>query len=601
MKHQQTNSILLWGSMIVGALLVVWLAILIAPISDSGLWDMLPKLEQQLNAPLNLIWTEQTPRMIALFLLVYVLVIGVALSSRREYRRGEEHGSAHWGNPAQVNRKYRDKNLQNNRIFTQHVRMCLDGRKHRRNMNTLVIGGSGSGKSMFYCLPQLLQACTSLFVLDCKGELLRSTGEHLEQEGYEVRVLDLLHMEKSHCYNPFAYIRSDNDVQKLATIVFKATTPPGKQSSDPFWDQAASALLSALIYLLHYEAPEDEQNFAMVMELLRAAEVREEDETYQSPLDEIFDRLQMREPNHIAVKYYRSYRTGSAKTLKSIQITLTARLEKFNIDSVAALTATDEMHLADLGEKKCAIFALIPDHDTSFNFLVSLLYSSVFSQLFDLADHKYGGSLPIPVHFLMDEFANLTLPEDFDKLLATMRSRNISASIILQNIAQLKALYEKQWESIQGNCDELLYLGGNEPSTHKMISESYLGKATLWMDTYGKSSGKGGSYSTNNQLTGRELMTPDEVRMLDNRYALLFIRGERPLMDEKYDVFHHPQIDRTPIGKGEGYVHGNTDFASGEISITDSFKNVTIALSSEEFDILTEEDLLENKEDNHEP
>ena len=306
------------------------------------------------------------------------------------------------------------------------------------------------------------------------------------------------------------------------------------------------------------------------MEMLRAGEVREDDDSYQSPLDELFERLEMRSPDHIAVKYYKDYRSGSAKTLKSIQITLAARLEKFNLSSVAALTATDELDLASLGEKKVALFALIPDNDSSFNFLVSLLYASTFQELFYSADRVHGGSLPVPVHFLMDEFANVSLPDDFDKLLATMRSRNISVSIIIQNIAQLKALYEKQWESIMGNCDEFLYLGGNETSTHKLISENYLGKSTLWLDTYGKSTGHSGSYSTNNQITGRELLTPDEVRMLDNNLALLFIRGEPPLMDEKYDLLKHPNVKYTTDGGAPVYSHGGTENAVADMTIPES-------------------------------
>lgn len=552
---------------LIGLLPVLWLALLTAPYLSGGMAAVLNGLPEAMNHPFSIVWCEDSVKTVLLFLAAYGLGVGIYLSSRRNYRRGEEHGSAKWGDPRAVNKKYREKNPFQNRIFTQHVRMGLDGRKHRRTLNTLVCGGSGAGKSRFYAKPNLYQANTSYFVLDCKGELLRDSGRLLEQMGYEIKVVDLLNMEKSHCYNPFAYLQSDNDVQKMVTNLFKATTPKGSQSNDPFWDTAASMLLLALSFYLYYEAPEDEKNFPMVMEMLRAGEVREDDDSYQSPLDELFDRLEMRNPDHIAVKYYKDYRSGSAKTLKSIQITLASRLEKFNLSSVAALTATDELDLSSLGEKKVALFALIPDNDASFNFLVSLLYASTFQQLFYLADRKYKGSLPVPVHFLMDEFANVSLPDDFDKLLATMRSRNISVSIIIQNIAQLKALFEKQWESIMGNCDEFLYLGGNETSTHKLISESYLGKATLWLDTYGKSTGHSGSYSTNNQLTGRELMTPDEVRMMDNRYSLLFIRGERPLMDEKYNLLKHPNIKYTTDGGAAPYEHGGTEYAVAGLTV----------------------------------
>jgi len=550
-----------------GIVPVIWLGLLIAPALNGGLTEIMKQLPVAMNNPFRIDLCEDSVKTVLLFLCAYGLGIGIYFSTRRNYRRGEEHGSAKWGDARAVNRKYRDKDPFANRIFTKNVRMGLDGRKHRRNLNTLCCGGSGSGKSRFYAKVNLLQANTSFFVLDCKGELLRDTGALLERNGYEIRVVDLLNMEKSHCYNPFAYLETDNDVQKLVTNLFKATTPKGSQSQDPFWDTAASMLLLALIFYLRYEAPEDEQNFPMVMEMLRAGEVREDDDSYQSPLDELFERLEMKNPDHIAVKYYKDYHSGSAKTLKSIQITLAARLEKFNLSSVAALTATDELDLPSLGEKKVALFALIPDHDVSFNFLVSMLYGSTFEQLFRLADHKYGGALPVPVHFLMDEFANVSLPDDFDKLLATMRSRNISVSIIIQNIAQLKALFEKQWESIMGNCDEFLYLGGNETGTHKLIAESYLGKQTIDTNTYGRSMGRNGSYSTNYQITGRELLDAAEVRMMDNRYALLFIRGEPPVMDEKYDILGHPNVKYTTDGAGNPYEHGGTENAVATLSL----------------------------------
>ena len=576
-----------------GILPAVWLALLVAPFISGGLQGVVTNLPQAMNHPFQIVWCEDGPRAVLLFLAAYGLGMGIFLSTRHPYRRGEEHGSAQWGNAQAVNRKYSSKHFAENKLLTQHVRMGLDTHKHRRNLNTVVIGGSGAGKTRFYAKPNLCQANTSFVILDPKGELLRDTGHLLEKKGYEVRVLDLLNMEKSFCYNPFVYLRDDNDVQRLVTNLFKSTTPKDSKSNDPFWDTAASMLLMAFVLYLKYEALPEEQNFTMVMELLRAAEVREEDEEYQSPVDELFDRLEMKQPDHIAVKYYRDYRSGSAKTLKSIQITLAARLEKFNLRSLTALTATDELDLPSLGEKKVALFALIPDNDTSFNFLVSILYTQIFQQLFHLADHKYRGSLPVPVHFLMDEFANVSLPDDFDKLLATMRSRNISVSIILQNIAQLKALFEKQWESILGNCDELLYLGGNEASTHKLISESYLGKSTLWLDSYGKSKGHSGSYSTNTSIIGRELMQPDEVRMLDNRYALLFIRGERPILDEKYEILKHPNVALTRDGKAAPYEHGGTGRAVAGVTAQRVSQPVQIRGPEAEsaFELLSDEEI----------
>jgi type IV secretion system protein VirD4 len=391
------------------------------------------------------------------------------------------------------------------------------------------------------------------------------------------------------------------------TNFFKATTPKGSQTQDPFWDTSASMLLLAIMFLLHYEAPEDEQNFSMVMELLQAGEVREDDDSYESPLDILFAQLEEEKPSHIAVKYYKAYRSGSAKTLKSIQITLAARLEKFNLQSVAALTATDELDLSSMGEKKVALFAIIPDNDSSFHFLVSMLYTQLFQQLFYTADHKYGGTLPVPVHFIMDEFANLCLPDDFDKILSTMRSRGVSVSIILQNLAQLKALFEKQWESIVGNCDEFLYLGGNEQSTHKYVSE-LLGKETIDLNSYGKSSGRNGNYSTNYQCAGRELLTPDEVRMMDNQNALLFIRGERPVMDQKIDIKQHPNISRTQDGGASPYQHGQISVPTTSLKVTSVVRqtdpmeepqkenNDLLLLSEEDL-----EDFLQMEETKHEP
>ena len=554
-----------------GIVPVIWLALMTAPYVGGGLVEIIRGLPVAMGNPFQITVCEDSVKTVLIFLLAYAMGIGIYFSTRRNYRRREEHGSAKWGNAGALNKKYRDKDPSANKLLTQNVRIGLDGKKHRRNLNILVCGGSGAGKTRFFCKPNAMQCNTSFVILDPKGEIVRDIGGLLEKKGYEVRVLDLINMHRSHCYNPFVYLRNDNDVQRLVTNLFKATTPKGSQSQDPFWDTAASMLLLALVFYLKYEAPPDEQNFPMVMELLRAGEVREDDDSYVSPLDELFDRLEMVNPEHIALKYYRDYHSGSAKTLKSIQITLAARLEKFNLESLAGLTATDELDLPSLGEKKVALFALIPDNDTSFNFLVSILYTQLFQQLFYLADHKYGGSLPVHCHFIMDEFANVSLPDDFDKILSVMRSRGVSVSIILQNLAQLKALFEKQWESIVGNCDEFLYLGGNEQSTHKYVSE-LLGKETIDTNTYGKSSGRNGNYSTNYQISGRELMTPDEVRMLDNKYAILFIRGERPIFDLKYDIFKHPKFSLTEDGGAKPYIHNPID----EDTMTISFPNMSL-------------------------
>lgn len=580
-----------------GIIPVVWFGLLIAPSFNSGLFSIIKDFPKRMENPFNINFCSDSLKVIFIFLLIYFLCIGIYVSTKRNYRKREEHGSAKWGDGKLVNKKYQQSPNNSNKILTQNVSVGYNAKKHRRNLNTLVIGGSGAGKTRFYAKPNVMQANTSFVILDPKGEIARDEGNLLKQLGYEVKVLDLINMEKSHCYNPFVYITCDNDIQKLVTNLFKATTPKGSSSQDPFWDTAASMLLLALVFYLWYEAPEEEQNFPMVMEMLRAGEVHEDDDSYVSPLDILFNQLEVENPNHIAVKYYRDYRSGSAKTLKSIQITLASRLEKFNLESLASLTQTDELELSTIGEKKTALFAIIPDNDTSFNFLVSMLYTQLFQQLFFIADHKYGGSLPIHVHFLMDEFANVSLPDDFEKILSVMRSRGVSVSIILQNLAQLKALFEKQWESIVGNCDEFLYLGGNEQSTHKYVSE-LLGKETIDLNTYGKSTGHSGNYSTNYQLNGRELLTPDEVRLLDNKYAILFIRGERPILDLKYDVLKHPNVNLSADGIGKVFIHGEIteDIATISLDINSMVRSKDNKLTKKEQKLIDDYELISSEE-----
>lgn len=593
MRHDKFSkqNILLYIS---GAVLTAWFGLLSAPCLKDGLVVLIREFGTIMQNPFKIQLCEDSLKTVLIFLGIYGLGIDIYLFSSRNYRRREEHGSAQWGSPAQMNRKYADRIPTQNKILTQNVSVGLDGRRHRRNLNTLVCGGSGAGKTRFFAKPNLCQANSSYVVLDPKGELLRDTGNLLSAKGYDIKVLDLINMEKSHCYNPFVYLRSDNDIQRLVTNLFKNTTPKGSQSQDPFWDQAATMLLLALIFYLHYEAPPEEQNFPMVMEMIRAGEVREDDETYKSALDILFERLEMRNPEHIALKYYRSYHSGSGKTLKSIQITLISRLEKFNLESLASITQNDELELWSIGEKKTAVFAIIPDNDSSFSFLVGMLYTQLFQQLYYQADVIHGGRLPVHVHFLMDEFANVALPDEFDKLLSTMRSREISVSIIIQNLAQLKALFEKQWESIVGNCDEFLYLGGNEQSTHEYVSK-LLGKETIDTNSYGQSKGRNGSYSTNWQLAGRELMTPDEVRMLDNRYALLFIRGERPVEDLKFDILKHPNIALTTDGGAEPYRHGEDSISIAALSIDEGLLKKAGAepVSEDEYLFFCEEELEE--------
>lgn len=577
-----------------GIIPVTWLGLLIAPSMENGLKGLIENFGTVMESPFKITLCEGSLKTVLILLMIYGFAIAIYLSTDRNYRRREEHGSAKWGVPGQVNKKYADKDKTANKLLTQNVAIGLDGRKHRRNLNTIVVGGSGAGKTRFFAKPNIMNSNCSYCILDPKGEILRDTGGLLQQKGYDIKVIDLINMDKSHCYNPFVYLRNDNDIQRLVTNLFKNTTPKGSQSQDPFWDQAATMLLLALIFYLHYEAPPEEQNFPMVMEMIRAGEVREDDESFQSTLDILFDRLAMRNPEHIALKYYRSYHSGSGKTLKSIQITLISRLEKFNLESLASITQNDELELWNLGEKKTAIFAVIPDNDSSFNFIVGMLYTQMFQQLYYQADIVHGGRLPVHVHFVMDEFANVALPDEFDKLLSTMRSREISVSIIIQNLAQLKALFEKQWESIIGNCDEFLYLGGNEQSTHEYVSK-LLGKETIDTNTYGQSKGRNGSYSTNWQITGRELLTPDEVRMLDNQYALLFIRGERPVQDLKYDILKHPNIALTTDGGAEPYRHGEDSISIATLEIDEvALKNSGIEpVGEDEYLFFCEEELEE--------
>ncbi len=536
----------------------------IAP--DKNFIQILETLSEKLEQPFFITYTPYTFKCILIFTAAYFLGIGIYESQKRNYRRGVEHGSAKWGNVSEICRRYCEKQYTNNLLLTQHFRMGLDGYKHKRNLNVLVVGGSGAGKSRTYAIPNIMQCNCSMVITDPKAELLRKTGGVLERNGYEVRVFDLINPETSWCYNPFAYVRDDKDVLKLINNLIRNTTPKGAQSSDPFWEKSETALLQALMLYLLHEAPPEEQNFPMIMEMLGSAQVKEDDEDYQSPLDILFERLEMRDPESIAVKQYAIYKQAAGKTAKSILISVGVRLAAFNLKQIANLTCTDELDLYSIGEKKVALFCCIPDADTSMNYLVGMIYSNLFQTLYYVADRKYGGRLPIPVHCIMDEWPNVALPDDFDKILATMRSRGISCSIIIQNIAQMKALFKDSYESLIGNCDEFLYLGGNEKEGHKYVSE-LLGKETLDTNTYGQTKGRSGSYSVNYQQTGRELLTPDEIRLLDNRKAILFIRGERPIMDDKYDLKKHVNFRYTEDGGASPYDYAKTPLAHDDLKI----------------------------------
>ena len=589
MRDAKNDEYLFLGLLIIPT---IWFAVLIAPYMDQGLIHALPYLSEALNHPFQFQWCDNSLKTIGIFLVIYVLGIGIYLSNEKNYRQKEEYGSARWGYIRSLVKKHSNKDFFENKLFTQKTRMDIHGKIKNVNLHTVVIGGSGAGKTRYYAKPNIMQCNTSYVVLDPKGEIIKSVGYMLEDEGYEIKVIDLIDMSKSLGYNPFHYIQSDKDVLKLITNLIRNTTPKGSSTNDPFWEKSETALLEALMLYLYHYAPEDEQNFTMVMEMLNYAEVKEDEDDYESPLDELFKRLETIDSNSLALKQYKIYKQAAGKTAKSILISVGVRLAAFNLEELASLTRYDEMELEQIGERKTALFAIIPDNDSTFNFVIGMLYTQLFQMLYYQADFVHGGQLPVPVHFIMDEFANVALPDEFDKLLSTMRSRLIFVSIILQNLAQIKALYKDTWKSIMGNCDSKLYLGGNEQSTHEYISKE-LGKATIDTNTYGKSEGRSGSFTTNSQRTGRELLTSDEVRLLDNNYAVLFLKGERPVQDRKFNLLKHPRIKQTMDGGREPYIHGQVNH------FIEDWQN--ILLSNNEYELLdveeTENYLKEIEED----
>ena len=568
-----------------GLPVIWWVAILLADAIQPGrnLFELMEVLTEKLNHPFQFHYTEYTIKSMLVCTLLYTAGIGIFYSSQKNYRRGEEHGSARWGDARQICKKYSQKPYSQNILLTQNFRISLDTHKHRRCLNILVVGGSGAGKSRGFALPNIMQCCCSMVITDPKAELLRKTGGLLEKKGYEVRVFDLINPDTSFCYNPFEYVHDDKDVLRLISNLIQNTTPKGSQSSDPFWEKSETALLQALMLYLLHEAPPEEQNFAMIMEMLGSAQVKEEDEDYESPLDILFDRLEMRDPDSIAVKQYHIYKQAAGKTAKSILISVGVRLAAFNLPQIAKLTNNDELDLSSMGERKVALFCCIPDADTSLNYLVGMIYSQLFQTLYYMADRVHGGALPVPVNCIMDEFPNVSLPNEFEKILATCRSRSIYCSIIIQNMSQLKALFKDSWESLVGNCDEFLYLGGNEKETHKYVSE-LLGKETIDTNTYGQTKGKSGSYSTNFQQSGRELLQPDEVRMLDNQNALLFIRGERPILDAKYDLMKHPNIRYTEDGGAGPFNYAKAPLAHDDFTFDET--------RYDDYELLLDEDII---------
>lgn len=602
MRPDKNNmpSAALWAAL---AIPVIWFSLLCggaaAPGRTAAEW--FDALTLSMEDPLRITITEYSVKAVLIILLVYLLCVVMFIDSQGKRRPGEEHGSARWGKARSVCAKYRyhtkfmerlkeriskiasffrslpvrlhikrltpeeqekmqvekalhlpcDKNIP----ITQNVCLGLDMRRHMRNLNVLLIGGSGAGKSRFFCKPGIMQANCSYLICDPKGELLRDCAPLLFQRGYDVKVFNLKPGERrrTNAYNPFQYLRSDADVIQMITLLFQATTPKNAHSSDPFWDRAEELLVAALVLYLYHEGMEEDKNFATVMYLLNNAQASEEDENFRNPVDDLFQELAFEKgEENVAVQFYTAFKLAAGKTAKSVLIMATSRLRHFLLEEIAEMTSTDEMDFASLGEHKRAIFICTPVNDKSFNYLVSMLYMQAFQQLYDCAERKHGGTLPVHVRFLMDEFANVPVSEDFEQTLSTCRSYNISCSIILQNIAQIKGMFEKTWENIIGNCDTFLYLGGNEQSTHKYVSE-LLGKATIDTRTSGQTKGSHGSYTRNFQQAGRELLTPDEVRALDNKFALVFIRGECPVCDLKYDLLRHPALALTADGNAKPY------------------------------------------------
>jgi len=563
---------------------IVWLAVLMASCYEPGMtiFTLMDAFSAATKNPFSLHWTPYTMKFIGIFLLLYGGAILFYYTGQKNTRPGEEHGSASWGSVRELDKKYRNKDAGKNVILTQHLQMSMNGKLHRRNLLQIIVGGSGSGKTRFLAKPNLMLANASFIVTDPKGEMLRAVGNLFLEEGYVLRVFDLIDPSKSDCYNPFCYIRKDADVFKLIDNFIKNTTPKGAKANDPFWEKSETALDAALMLYLLHEAPVEDQNMETILYMIENGGAKEEDDDYQSPLDLLFEALEEEQPNHIAVRQYHIFKQAAGKTAKSILVSAAVRLASFTLPEIQRITASDDMELGKLGERKQAIFCIIPDsNDASLNFLVGMLYTQAFQELYYQADKIHQGALPVPVRLMFDEFANVALPDGYARLQATMRSRNIMSTIILQNISQLKALFKDDWEGIIGNADSFVYLGGNEQSTHKYISE-LLGKETIDTKTSSQSKGRNSSFSQNFQQTGRELMTPDEVRRLDNKNAIVLIRGEKPVIDEKYDILKHPNIHRTEDGGAPPYLHTPLRaFAADDLSFP--IENIDDIVILEEF------------------
>ena len=480
----------------------------------------------------------------------------------KKFRQGKEYGSARWGNKKDIE-PYMDEKFQNNILLTQTERLTMNGRpanpKYARNKNVLVIGGSGSGKTRFYVKPNLMQMHSSYCVTDPKGTIVLECGKMLEDNGYEIKILNTINFKKSMKYNPFAYIRSDKDILKLVQTIIANTKGEGEKAGEDFWVKAEKLYYTALIGYIFYEAPREEKNFATLLDMIDASEVREDDETYMNPIDRLFEALEKKEPTHFAVKQYKKYKLAAGKTAKSILISCGARLAPFDIQELRDLMSEDELELDTLGDRKTALFVIISDTDDTFNFVVSIMYSQLFNLLCDKADDVYGGRLPVHVRCLLDEFANIGLIPKFEKLIATIRSREISASIILQAQSQLKAIYKDNADTIVGNCDSTLFLGGKEKTTLKELSET-LGKETIDLYNTSETRSNQKSFGLNYQKTGKELMSQDEITVMDGSKCIFQLRGVRPFLSDKFDITKHKNYklledyDKKNVFDIEGYM-----------------------------------------------
>ena len=487
----------------------------------------------------------------SLYLIDIIMGIGTAVlikfivyikgKNAKKFRQGKEYGSARWGSRKDIE-PYMDENFQNNILLTKTERLSMNGRpsnpKYARNKNVLVIGGSGSGKTRFYVKPNLMQMHSSYCVTDPKGTIVLECGKMLEDNGYEIRILNTINFKKSMKYNPFSYIHSEKDILKLVQTIIANTKGEGEKAGEDFWVKAEKLYYTALIAYIYYEAPKEEKNFATLLDMIDASEVREDDENYKNPIDRLFEALEKKEPRHFAVKQYKKYKLAAGKTAKSILISCGARLAPFDIQELRDLMSEDELELDCIGDRKTALFVIISDTDDTFNFVVSIMYSQLFNLLCDKADDVYGGRLPVHVRFLLDEFANIGLIPKFEKLIATIRSREISASIILQAQSQLKAIYKDNADTIIGNCDSTLFLGGKEKTTLKELSET-LGKETIDLYNISETKSNQNSFAMNYQKTGKDLMSQDEITVMDGGKCIFQLRGVRPFFSDKYDITKH--------------------------------------------------------------